>query len=259
MENYIYIKSTMPLFNVGNEMYVQFKGEVKIEEDNPLFEKKYSPKELKKYKNIAKSWLDGKYASCGSDIAYWNLAACYDLGIGTEANRKKASDYYKLSMFQKIGLDELKIPDVTYCSLQISDSMLVFTFPDVIQAYTEAENLEYPTATFLVGLAYLSGIGTREDNYFANSYFEKAIQRGCPEAYSALANSYYRGYGVPRDFEKAVSLWKKGYTCGDLESGFILAQLYIQTGIPEGYTIMYNLAHQKKYQRAIDFLNSYTR
>lgn len=256
MEKFIYQKST----HIRGSFYDRFEGEAKIEVGNPLFAKRYTPSELKKYQSVAKSWLDGKYASCGSDIAYWNIAACYDLGIGTEVSRTEASDYYKLAMFQKIGLDELKIPGVTYNMIDIGKLGSIFTFPDVLQAYTEAEDLGYPTATYLVGLAYLSGIGTREDNYFANHYFEKAIQRGCSMAYSALANSYYRGYGVAQDFEKAMSLWSKGwYDHGDLESGFTLAQFGIRAGVPEGYAIMNNLAYQKNYQRAIDFLNSYRR
>ena len=67
------------------------------------------------------------------------------------------------------------------------------------------ENDNDPAHNFLIGLAYLSGIGVEVDHERALALITSAAEADLPEAYEKLVSMYQTGEGVERDKEKAVS------------------------------------------------------
>jgi len=78
----------------------------------------------------------------------------------------------------------------------------------------QAAHMGHPAAMFNVGAAFMSGIGTGEgkDYVKAAGWFEKASYEGTGrivEASINLGNLYRQGLGVPRDLDRAKSIFQK--------------------------------------------------
>ncbi len=69
---------------------------------------------------------------------------------------------------------------------------------------------EDPEHLFLIGLAYLSGIGVERNPHLAIELIEQAAGCGLPGAMSKAAQIYHVGDGADRDIHKAVA-WQKKY------------------------------------------------
>lgn len=63
---------------------------------------------------------------------------------------------------------------------------------------------------FLIGLAYLSGIGVERNAGLAVNWITEAANAGYGEAKKKLADMYYAGNGVERDLDEAIN-WQKQY------------------------------------------------
>lgn len=64
--------------------------------------------------------------------------------------------------------------------------------------------------TFLIGLAYLSGIDVEKDYKKAVQLITSAAELGLPEAYKKLSTMYDNGEGVEKNYDTA-SMWQKKY------------------------------------------------
>ncbi len=62
---------------------------------------------------------------------------------------------------------------------------------------------------YLLGLAYQNGLFVEFDHPYAAQKFKTAANAQHPDAAHALANMFYRGSGIRRDVEKAISWYKK--------------------------------------------------
>jgi TPR repeat protein len=83
-----------------------------------------------------------------------------------------------------------------------------------VRCYKESLELGNPKAAINLGIfirmAWVLEPGEDERLQLMNSYFQKAIDMGCPDAYYHLAYSYQNGWGVPKDMAKVRELMKKG-------------------------------------------------
>ena len=67
---------------------------------------------------------------------------------------------------------------------------------------------------------YYLSIGENEMAFLAASRFEYLLN---PVGYRTLGNFYLKGLGVPADLEKAKKYFQKGFSSGDVDSGYNLA------------------------------------
>ena len=71
------------------------------------------------------------------------------------------------------------------------------------------KNVNDPSHTFLMGLAYLSGIDVEADHVRALGLINQAAEGGLPEAYEKLVSMYRTGEGVERNYHTAIEIQKK--------------------------------------------------
>ena len=57
-------------------------------------------------------------------------------------------------------------------------------------------------------MLYYKGIGVPQDYEEAVKWFRLATKQGCAEAQCNLGVMYYQGLGVPQDSEEAVKWWR---------------------------------------------------
>lgn len=164
----------------------------------------------------------------GNSVAMWNMAVCYDCGISVERNQIAAKDYYMLAYMQD-GIDHGLIEDEE----KQNDGISVTNFLDTAQAYIEAAQIGCPCAMYFYGMAFLNGLGVREDDAQANLWFKKAADCGIADALAALANSYFRGYGVKQDVKKDFDLFKEAASAGSAAATLVLGQMYWNAGMRE--------------------------
>ena len=189
----------------------------------------------------------------------FTIAACYDLGHETEKNMVEAKRFYRMAYVQRL-LDSNQICLQNLPSIHtLLPGWYGFILPDTPEAYKDAAELEYPIATFLLGMCYLNGRGVSENDNIANKYFETARKLGSTDGTKALANSYLRGYGVTKDENRAVELFKESYDNGDQEGGLNYGFCLFNTGHrTEGIAVVKKLAAEG-YAPAIEALKNIPR
>lgn len=88
------------------------------------------------------------------------------------------------------------------------------------------EQLGDSYGTFMVGLHYYEGLGTRRNPKRAVDYFKRAVEAGNPRGYFYLGKSNIEGNGVLMNPEKGAELLAKGAQAGDLQCFLSLATCY---------------------------------
>ncbi len=181
-----------------------------------------SPKDLEAIPDVMEKL---KKVKSGNPTALWNMAVCFDCGISVERDLKKAKEYYMLAYTQE-ALDQGSFENVG----KEEGSMTVINLIDTAQAYSDAALSECPCATYFLGMAYLNGLGVAENDIYAAFFFRTAANHGLAEALAALANSFFRGYGVEKDVQKAITLYKEASDAGCASATLILGQIYWNEG-----------------------------
>jgi len=158
----------------------------------------------------------------------WNLAVCYDCGIGIKQDPDLANAHY-LMAWTLAQLDEgkiiLKDPD--------EKAINIVPFTPTYEAYSEAALKGYPIATYQAGLCLLTGTGVKEDDVMAVAFFTLSFAAGFMEAASALGDCFLRGYGVEPDMKKALSLFQTAANGGSAEGKYQLGVLRYNGGQKE--------------------------
>lgn len=85
-----------------------------------------------------------------------------------------------------------------------------------------------PLAFLRMGIQYNWGMGVKQSHTLGMHYYNKALNIGCKEAYSYIAQEYRWGNDkIKKDVNKAIDLFTKGIEEGDKRSYKFLAQLYL--------------------------------
>jgi len=164
-----------------------------------------SPDSLKKEPNIFE--ILTKKAK-GHPNGLWNLAVCYDCGIGTKQMPDLANAYYLMAWTQA-QLDEGKISiDTKDKGLNLEKGLNFLLFTPDYKAYYDAAMKGCPIAAYQAGLCLLNGIGVKEDDLLAVAFFTSATSAGVADAAYALGNCLEHGYGITMDMKKAASLYQ---------------------------------------------------
>ena len=117
-----------------------------------------------------------------------------------------------------------------------------------------------PLAFLRMGIQYNWGLGVKQSHTLGMHYYSKALQMGCKEAHSYIAQEYRLGNDkIKQDVNKAIELLKKGIQAGDKRSYSALTLLYlydlkdkesaiqvaqnaIKIGYSKGYSLMGDIA-----------------
>lgn len=207
-----------------------------------------SPDSLKKEPNIFE--ILTKKAK-GHPNGLWNLAVCYDCGIGTKQIPDMANAHYLMAWTQA-QFDEGKI------SIETGEKALnLLPFTPSYEAYYDAALKGCPIAAYQAGLCLLNGIGVKEDDLLAVAFFTSATSAGVADAAYALGNCLEHGYGLPMDKKKAASFYQKAadggsaggkcnlgillYNEGQVEKGLQLIKEASDLGFSEASKILQSL------------------
>lgn len=158
--------------------------------DLEFINKRLTPEELKQIPNVFEKLNENNLGHSG---ALWNLALCYDYGIGTDPSLTSARDFYMESYVQ----NEI---DAGKCEQKLTHSKLdePFEAPLKLKAFSGAAKLGYMAANYWSGICYSKGYGIVKNQKRANDYFLKASALGCGKASALLAKNYEKGIGVEK-------------------------------------------------------------
>lgn len=131
-------------------------------------------------------------AEAGNAYAMHDMGKIYAQGIGAQASREQAEEWYGKSLNTLLLLEETQ----------------------------ERVYLEYR-----IGKMYQYGLGTEENPEEAVWWFHKAAEKGHIYACYSLAMLYLRGQGVERDDERAYGLFLRSYDGGNPYAAYELGKL----------------------------------
>ena len=97
-----------------------------------------------------------------------------------------------------------------------------------LRYFQKAANLGDAEGTFMVGLSYYDGVGTRRNYKRAVDYLQRALDMGETRALPYLGECYYQGEGVRADLRKAEELWLRGVALKDAFCCSLLAVRYLE-------------------------------
>ncbi|MGN1393279.1 MAG: hypothetical protein ACI4V7_04370 [Succinivibrionaceae bacterium] len=163
------------------------------------------------------------------------LAYCYMEGIGVNRNTSLA-----------MGLLEPYVQkDEPYASylyavqkIKSNDPKSVNSGFDLMFSLIKRKDIVPEAAYFLYEVYALGLYGYPQDNKKAIYYVRIANKLGYKKAYTSLANCYYHGVAVERNYSEAYSLAKKAYEFNkkDLEANYLLASMFLNgNGVEQNY------------------------
>lgn len=221
-------------------------SEVEPSEDEYLINK-IAPEELKKNPDVFQE-LSKK--ATGYPNGLWNLAVCYDCGIGTVQNQDLANAHYLMALTQAKF-------DAGIFTIDTKENALNFlSFTPSYEAYNEAALKGCPYAAYQCGLCFLNGIGIKEDNQTAVLFFTLAASENCADATAALGDCFAHGYGVPQDMEQAFAFYQKAADGGSAEGKYNLGVLHYNNGQEEEGLNLIKEAAELGYSKANEVLKS---
>lgn len=164
-------------------------------------------------------------SNAGNAEAQFYLARCYEEGLGTPKDGKKAFKWYQESANQGFSLSQNRLARcyLTGVGTQKDDQKAFFWCQ-------KASEQGLPLAEYNLGYCYLNGIGTEKDPKKAFSCYLKSARNGYTTSQYYLGKCYNEGIGTIKDDNKAFLWYKRA-----AEQGYSLAQdmvgFFLQRGI----------------------------
>ena len=156
-------------------------------------------------------------------------APVYDL-LGTVC-QELGDDAAAVKCFQKLHRLE---PDDAECCMELARHYATgagvsrIDHEIALRYFQKAANLGDAEGTFMVGLSYYDGVGTRRNYKRAVDYFQRALEMGEMRVLPQLGSCYYYGEGVRADLQKAEELWQRGVELKDAFCCALLAVRYLE-------------------------------
>lgn len=141
-------------------------------------------------------------AESGTAADICRLANCYDFGIGTRKNNRKAFELYKIAAQKGDSISQYNL-SLMYQDGRTFRKNLVRAFYWMAKAAkSDAE------AMANLGYMYVRGIGTKSNLKKAVSYYKKAAKCKIPRAFYNLGLMSYSGDGLNQSDKNALKYFK---------------------------------------------------
>ena len=157
--------------------------------------------------------------------AYYQLGHCYEYGLGVEADRETAQEYYLEAALA--GYENAR---------EAVDSDFVYQkgyalywkskYKEAIKYLQLATELEHIEANDLLGDCYYWGRGVEVDYGASYDYYLFSAENGYASAQYHVGNAFQYGKGVTKNIEEAVHWYKKSAEQDCKEGQFVLAECY---------------------------------
>lgn len=163
-----------------------------------------------------------KSAKLGYTEGMFGVGVCYELGIGTPKNSKKAISWYSKAEIN-ITEDLINNPDPVgdreneLIKIYLNNEELINAFLDAAEESRKQSNvLENDTrladegdaeAQYRMGRRYLDGHGVEKDEKKAYEFFRKSAEQDCESAVIRMMDYY----NIRKDYDNAV-VWYRRYT-----------------------------------------------
>jgi TPR repeat protein len=149
-----------------------------------------------------------------------NLSDLYKDGLGVE------QDYFQALKWAQQA-DEGGEPFAGYllATMHRDGEGMAHNDAQAFSLFKKAAENEEQNAQYALGLMYESGRGTPQNELEAQKWKEKALTRFPGHALYSLGRAYQFGLQVEKDFEKAISLYKKAVNNGSIDAQIMLEKL----------------------------------
>lgn len=175
-----------------------------------------------------------KAADQNLPIAQYNLAYCYEFGLGTEQNYQKAIELYRKAAAQNYGLAKLNLgccyldgngveknsrtairwfkkaaahninmAQYNIGQIYLNGNQIPSNIDSAEYWLRQAANYGHPDAQYFLGCAYRDGIKVKKNDNLAAIWMKKAAFQGHGFAQNNYGFFFHKGIGVEQDPETA--------------------------------------------------------
>jgi TPR repeat protein len=152
-----------------------------------------------------------------------NLGNSFRLGVGVPQSYIEAFKYYKLAAEKGNAYGQANLSNA-YRLGQGVDRNLDLAFEWALKSSKQNN----PSGHNLMGLLFRDGTGVKQDTQQAISFFKLAIEsKQEPVACANLAFIYYRGIGLPIDYDESAKWLKIGIEQNNANSFELMAWIFV--------------------------------
>ncbi len=166
--------------------------------------------------------------------AYYQLGRCYHYGLGTKKNYQEAYTYYKASKTYSSNFTNLLYDMAMECYRANStppDYKRAVKYFIEAQSFSSLSKAKRKKAEYIIGFCYYhGGYGVQRNYKKAVLWLERAYNNGMKKAAIDIANCYFYGkYCLEKDYE-AVVRWLKPLADKSKYAQFLLGECYSKGG-----------------------------
>lgn len=179
----------------------------------------------------------GKAAKQGDARGQYYLGMLYESDLLGSPNYSKAKEQYELASAQDYAPAHTALGDLYY----LGRGSIPEDNEKARTLYIRAAEENDPTALYRLGDIYYNGYGVYKDYSKALEYFELAQKNGMLQSYFRLGIMYELGQGTPRNLDRAAAYYLIAYLLGNEDALFRSGNMY------------YNLRTYSGYQTALGY------
>jgi len=162
-------------------------------------------------------------AKLGNEHAMFDLALCYENGMGTPHDEEKAFEWYHKAASLANPHAQYRLGRCFEYGIGTEkDAQKAFTWYQTAAKGGSLEALE------CLGKCYVEGLGVKPDTQTGFELVQAAASKGYVPAYNTLGTYYLQGCGVVQDFSLAFEYFSKATRGGHLVAKANLAELYLR-------------------------------
>jgi len=189
------------------------------------FDKEKQAEFVKVFEEIMKQSSPGYHRH----TAAFNLARCYELGIGVETDLKKGFDLIFEASRQGYFGAQYRLGWYFENGHQVAKDAA-----EAVNWYRRAADQGLALAQCNLGICYKYGRGIKQDDAAAVQWYKKAAEQGLADAQYNLALMYEHARGVAQDNKMSVELYSKAAEQGHIKALYNLGMCYeYGRGVPK--------------------------